>query len=282
MRKEADRKKRITRAIILVFVFAVTAAFFYWQNNDVALTHYDYTSTEIPVEFDGFTILQVSDLHNKEFGKDQEVLVSLTKEIAPDIIVITGDLIDSNHTDIEAAMDYIRQAVVIAPVYFVTGNHEMWSEEYTTLAADLEKSGVVILDNKSIILTKNGGEISLLGLPDGDVISKESEVVLASAGKEFCILLSHRPELLNEYALENADLVLAGHAHGGQFRIPCLGGLFAPDQGLFPKYTSGIYTKADTAMVVSRGLGNSVIPVRIFNRPELVVVTLRVDPARTS
>ena len=272
---EASRKNRIKKAILLLFVFIVPGAFFCWQNNDVVVTKYDYINTEIPVDFDGFKILQVSDLHNKEFGTDQEVLVSLTKEIAPDIIVVTGDLIDSNHTDIDVVMEYISQAVLIAPVYFVTGNHEMWSEEYTTLAADLVKYGVVILDNKNIILTKNGGEISLLGLSDGDVISKESETVFDSAGNKFCILLSHRPELLKEYAQKGVDLVFAGHAHGGQFRIPYLGGLFAPTQGLFPKYTSGVYTEADTTMVVSRGLGNSVIPVRVFNRPELVVVTLR-------
>ena len=272
---EASKKNRIKKAIVLLFIFIVLGAFFYWQNNDVVVTQYDYTSTEIPDEFDGFRILQVSDLHNKEFGKDQEVLVSLTKAIAPDIIVVTGDLIDSNHTDIKAAIDYISQAVLIAPVYFVTGNHEIWSEQYTVLAVELVKYGVIILDNKSIILTRNGAEISLIGLPDGDVISKESETVFDFAGKIFCILLSHRPELLNEYAQKEVDLVFAGHAHGGQIRIPFLGGLFAPNQGLFPKYTSGIYTQADTTMVVSRGLGNSVIPVRVFNRPELVVVSLR-------
>ena len=272
---EASKKNRIKKAIVLLFIFIVPGAFFYWQNNDVVVTKYDYINTEIPVDFDGFKILQVSDLHNKEFGKDQEILVSLTKEIAPDIIVVTGDLIDSNHTDIKAAIDYISQAVLIAPVYFVTGNHEIWSEQYTVLAVELVKYGVIILDNKSIILTRNGAEISLIGLPDGDVISKESETVFDFAGKIFCILLSHRPELLNEYAQKEVDLVFAGHAHGGQIRIPFLGGLFAPNQGLFPKYTSGIYTQADTTMVVSRGLGNSVIPVRVFNRPELVVVSLR-------
>lgn len=224
MYKAGSSRKWITKAILLLSVFIVLGAFFYWQNNDVVVTQYDYTSTEIPDEFDGFRILQVSDLHSKEFGRKQEVLVSLTKKIAPDIIVVTGDLIDSYHTDIKAAMDYISQAVLIAPVYFVTGNHEMWSEQYMTLAAELVKYGVIVLDNKSIIFTGNGGEISLLGLPDGDVISKESEAVLDSAGKKFCILLSHRPELLNEYAQKEVDLVFAGHAHGGQFRFPFLGG----------------------------------------------------------
>jgi len=259
---------------MLLFILIFLGAFFYWQNNDVVVTKYDYTNTEIPVEFDGFTILQVSDLHNNEFGKNQEVLVSLTKKIAPDIIVVTGDLIDSNHTDIETAMDYISQAVLIAPVYFVTGNHEIWSEQYAPLAAELVKCGVTILNNDSIILAQDGAEIALLGLPDGDIISKESEEVLKTNNKGFCILLSHRPELLNEYAKENIDLVFTGHAHGGQFRIPFLGGLYAPNQGLLPKYTNGVYKEDDTTMVVSRGLGNSVIPVRIFNRPELVVVTL--------
>lgn len=255
-------------------VIALLFVFCYWQNNDIVVTSLDYSNSEIPDAFDEYVILQVSDLHNKQFGDNQSALLMLTKKITPDMIVITGDLIDSGDTDIDAALDYVRGAVLIAPVYFVTGNHEVWSDQYGTLAGELVKCGVTILQNSRETIQIDGEEITLIGLADCSTISPDSESIFDTDDNGFSILLSHRPELFEEYAKRDVDLVFTGHAHGGQFRIPYLLGAFSPDQGIFPKYTSGMYTKAKTGMAVSRGLGNSVIPVRIFNRPELIVVTL--------
>lgn len=261
---------------------ACLAGFFYWQNNHLVTTSISYLHPKLPDSFQGYTILHISDLHNKPFGANQKRLVQATKRINPDLIVITGDLIDSKRTDIDIAMNYIEQAAAEAPTYYVTGNHEKWSGVYAKLEDRLRNAGVVIMDDRRVELTKGDDTIALLGLQDPAftpaISDRELEQKLAavrpSQPDELTVLLSHRPEKLQLYASTGIDLVLSGHAHGGQFRIPFVGGLIAPDQGLFPRYTSGLHVEGDTSMIVSRGLGNSIIPVRILNRPELVVVTL--------
>ena len=279
------RKDRRKKMFIICLGLLLLILFFYWQNNDIVITKSVYSASGVPKAFDGFKILQISDLHNKEFGKNQSELMKHTKKLQPDIIVVTGDLIDSHRTDLAVSMEYISQAVKVAPVYYVTGNHEKRSELYTTLEKQLFNAGVNLLDNRSILLERNQEAIALAGMEDPYLLPKEYgrdailEDILSSVSGEvpagFKILLSHRPELIDLYAKHGFDLVFSGHAHGGQFRLPGFGGVIAPGQGLFPKYTSGVIKKNQTSMYVSRGLGNSVIPVRIFNRPELVVVTLR-------
>lgn len=280
-KKSKGGRKILIGVICILFILPV---FFYWQNNDIVVTKHEFTNSAIPDSFQGYQILQISDLHNKEFGKNQKRLIKHTAKIDPDIIVITGDLIDCNRTNIEIAMDYINQAIHIAPIYYVPGNHEKWSGVYPELTEHLQNAGVVILDNDATTLYNNGDEINLLGLMDPDFMASDTNTsttvrevldnLITMRPSNFTILLSHRPELVSIYAEKQIDLVFSGHAHGGQFRIPFVGGVVAPNQGFFPEYTSGVVVKADTSMVVSRGLGNSIVPVRIFNRPELVVVTL--------
>lgn len=208
------------------------------------------------------------------------------KSASPDIIVITGDLIDRREYDLDIAIAFIKGAVDIAPVYYVSGNHEAWSGKYALIKEKLIANGVIVLDNKAFELKKGDESIQILGLSDPDFLTSDyldgtdnreilKQLKIWSNGESFKILLSHRPELLNLYFENNIDLIFTGHAHGGQFRIPGIGGLVAPDQGFFPKYTSGSYKKGMSTMFVSRGLGNSIIPIRIFNRPEIVVVTLK-------
>jgi hypothetical protein len=284
-----NKKSKGNRKMLFGFitVLLILLLFFYWQNNDIVVTKQEYTNSAIPDSFQGYQILHVSDLHNKEFGKNQKRLIKHTTNIDPDLIVITGDIIDSNRTNISVVMDYINQAIQIAPIYYVSGNHEKWSGVYPELTERLQNAGVVILDNDSTIIESNGDKINLFGLMDPDfmpsdsnastVILEELDNLIAKSQSDFTILLSHRPELISVYAEKEIDLVFSGHAHGGQFRIPFIGGFIAPNQGFFPKYTSGVAVKEGTSMIVSRGLGNSIIPVRIFNRPELVVVTLSND-----
>lgn len=202
----------------------------------------------------------------------------MTKDADPDIILITGDIIDSGDPDIEAAMDYVDTAVQIAPVYFVAGNHESRSGLYTVLSERLIAAGVILLDNQSVYLEKGDEQIAITGIQDPDFFKSDSAFIDTLATLEnpdcFSILLSHRPEMMEQYAEDGYDLVFAGHAHGGQIRFPFMSGIYAPDQGFFPEYSSGMYTVEDTSMIVSRGLGNSIIPLRIFNQPELVLVTL--------
>lgn len=286
--KKLKRKKRRG---VLTALLAILAAFFiwvYWGNTSIQTTQISINSGKIPASFNGFRIAQVSDLHNAEFGENQSKLLQMVKNISPDMIAVTGDLIDSSHTDVEKAMDFINGAVKIAPVYYVTGNHEAWTDKYENLKEQMTKSGVIILSDQGITIKRNGSLIWLLGLNDPDftikhdmfgedaamIDTKLKDMQKQSVNGEYTILLSHRPELFDVYVTNNIDLVLSGHAHGGQIRLPFIGGLVAPNQGLFPKYTAGVYEKNQTNMVVSRGLGNSIAPVRINNRPELVVITL--------
>lgn len=242
-----------------------------WGNSALTLTEYSVQSSDLPAAFDGFQIAQVSDLHNVEFGSDNQKLLVLLKASRPDLIAVTGDLLDSRRTDLEAAVDFLREAVNIAPVYYVPGNHESRiPESYARLKAAMEALGVVILENESQFFEKGGQSFTITGLLDPDFEAATPE--LTSEG--FQLVLSHRPELFDWYTQQCFDLVLAGHAHGGQFRLPLIGGLFAPHQGFFPKYDSGIYTGGDTTMIVSRGLGNSLFPLRFNNQPELILITL--------
>lgn len=273
--------KKIAIGAITALILIV--AFLYWQNNDIVTTNINIENSKIPNNFDKFKILQVSDLHNKEFGKNQEKLVNLTKEINPDIIVVTGDAIDSRRTNMDIAIDYLSQVAKIYPTYYVTGNHERRISDYNKFEESLIKSKVKVLNNQFENIKIGNEEISLIGMKDISFITSDDKSVeylsiLNNIKKEtnnnFTILLSHRPDIIDVYSKANVDLVFTGHAHGGQIRLPFTDGLFAPNQGLLPKYTSGKFKEDNTEMIVSRGLGNSLFPFRIFNRPELIVTTL--------
>lgn len=270
-------KKRQTRkwAFILLLSFILWTI---WGNTRIQVTNSTINSETLPESFDGYTIAQVSDLHNKNWGT---TLVQLLQQENPDIIVITGDLIDSSKTDIPIAIEFISQIKNIAPIYYVTGNHEARSQQYELLAQQLLEQDVTILDNERTILQVNEDEILLLGLQDpsfaADNNLSATQSVIDELVRDFDgykILLSHRPELFDFYVQNDIDLAFTGHAHGGQFRIPFVGGLVAPNQGWFPSYTAGVYQEDTTNMVVSRGLGNSIIPFRINNQPELVMIHL--------
>ncbi|MDD4568858.1 MAG: metallophosphoesterase [Tepidanaerobacteraceae bacterium] len=266
-------KHKKTRIIFIVAaIIATTSIFCLWQNNAITTTEIDYSNTKIPDEFNGFRIVHISDLHNKKFGKNQERLLRKIRAVSPDIIVVTGDLIDRRKYDLDTAIVFINGAIKIAPVYYVSGNHEAWSGDYENISSKLLSCGVQILDDNKVKLIKGQGKIEILGLSDPDFLTSyyidgtnssrlKEHLKGLSDDSVFQILLSHRPELFDLYADKNIDLIFSGHAHGGQFRFPFIGGLVAPDQGLFPKYTSGVYTQNQSTLIVSRGLGNSIIPI---------------------
>ncbi|WP_033166525.1 metallophosphoesterase [Clostridium sp. KNHs205] len=280
------RKYRLSLVVILLLLLCFGL---YWGDNAIKTDYISIFSNKLPEAFEGFKILQISDLHNKEFGKDQAVLLRNIEKAEPDIIVVTGDLIDSRRTNIDKAMDFIRGAVKLAPVYYVTGNHEGLTEEYSELEQQLIQTGVILLKNKLIQLKYKGAAISMAGINDpvyemvtGNyngfseklILEEQLEGIKEGRTDRYTVLLAHRPEFIDTYAQYGIDLVFSGHAHGGQFRLPFIGGLIAPGQGLFPKYTSGKYNKKNTTEIVSRGLGNSIIPLRVFNRPQILVCTL--------
>ena len=281
-----DFRKKTRVAVSFTILIVIFAIFCVYQNNSIVVTEANYFNPNIPSQFDGYKIVHISDLHNKMFGVDQRELLNKVEGLSPDIIVVTGDLIDRRKYDLDTAMTFISGAVELAPVYCVSGNHEALSGKSPQIKEGLAEAGGSILDNTAVELTRGESSVNILGLADpsflpsndsdGARISKlAKQLNLLVREDTFNILLSHRPELFDLYCEHNIDLVFAGHAHGGQIRIPLIGGLVAPQQGLFPKYTTGSYTEATTTMFVSRGLGNSIFPVRIFNRPEIVAVTLK-------
>lgn len=273
------------KIIIIVFIMIGAVLFILWQNNDIVTSKIDYSNSKLPKEFNGYKIVHISDLHNKRFGKGQKRLLKKVEAACPDIIVVTGDLIDRRRYDLETALIFINGAMKIAPVYYVPGNHEAWSGQYDNIKYELSSLGVEVLDDVKMELTEGKGKIEILGLSDpafltdsyskGTNLSKlEENLINMSDDSIFQILLCHRPELFHLYANANIEIAFSGHAHGGQFRLPFIGGLIAPCQGFFPKYTSGVHEEKQSTLVISRGLGNSIIPIRIFNRPEIIVLTL--------
>ena len=278
MKKRRSRRSRI----IVIGLLLLLISWIIWTNINITTTQLTITNQKIPAEFEGYKIAQVSDLHNRRWGNK---LTDRLRDEQPDIIVITGDLVDSRHTDFDAAMEFIDGAKEIAPIYYVTGNHEARLSNYKELAQRLADAGVHMMDDTAEQIEKGSAKITLAGLQDPEFVERDPDKGLRESiaatklgslltGDDYHIVLSHRPELIGGYAEAGADLVFTGHAHGGQVRIPLVGGLIAPNQGFFPEYTEGVYSEGPLDMVVSRGLGNSVIPVRINNMPELVIVTL--------
>lgn len=260
-----------------------------WANARVWNARVEIRDEKIPAAFDGFVLCQVSDVHNEARGEGNAALLRALREAAPDLICITGDFLDSRRTDLDFALELAGQLAEIAPAVYATGNHEARRMDLSALEAGLAALGVQVLRDDWMPLARGGEEIALLGLDDPGFSAGEDwtlaegldqtqarlSALLAQAGDRFSLVLSHRPELLPAYAEAGADLVLSGHAHGGQVRLPGIGGLFAPGQGILPRLTSGVYARGETRLVVSRGLGNSAFPLRVFNPPEIVTVTLR-------
>lgn len=269
------------------------------QNHALELTGYKYKCEKIPVSFDGFRIVQLSDMHNCVYGNEADELIKMARQNKPDIIVITGDSFDSRRRQYFDSLDIIKKLPSICPVYLVTGNHEELSPDLREIfMSEIEKAGVKVLDGETLKIRKGEEEIYLSGVSDFTSFAVEKgllskaldknldceeleemknafrEKVKAFSEKKpegFNILLSHRPEMNEVYSENNYDLVFCGHAHGGQFRIPPVGAIYSPGQGFLPKYSEGPHLLGNTTMIVSRGLGNSSFPIRINNRPEIVV-----------
>ena len=256
---------------------AVLVAFTAWQTQALELNTCVVTSQQLPDAFAGYRIAHVSDLHNGELGKGNEKLLTLLRQAEPDMIAITGDLIDSRNTDVEIALAFAAEAVQIAPCYYVTGNHEARiPAAFRELWQGLTELGVTVLQDESLLLERSGETITLIGVDDPGFlgISMDRRLAQLIPLESFSILLSHRPEYFETYVQSGAELVLSGHAHGGQIRLPFVGAVIAPNQGFFPEYSEGMYTDGGTHMVVSRGIGNSVVPFRFLNPPEVVLVIL--------
>ncbi|OPJ55859.1 metallophosphoesterase [Alkalithermobacter paradoxus] len=263
---------------ILIF----TIGFLYFNNNYIVTRKIDIHSRKTPLELNDFKIVQISDLHSKSFGKNQRKLINSVKNQKPNLIVLTGDMVDRRRYNEKPVIDLVKEVIKIAPTYYITGNHEIWSGNFNQLQNKLTSIGVRVLRNEIEEIKIGNEKIYIMGLDYPHGSKDDKEIVENTLTKlhsniendKFKILLAHRPDLIDTYSIFPLDLVFSGHAHGGQIRLPFMGGVIAPHQGFLPKYTSGLYKKHNTQMVVSRGLGNSLSPFRVFNFPEIITVTL--------
>ena len=279
------KTRRWIAAIAAAAVLSLLGWALVWGNTALVRADVLVCSNGIPEAFDAYRIVQISDLHDAQIGENNEKLIAMTAETEPDCIVLTGDFVDSSRFHPELSLSVAESLVKIAPVYYVSGNYEaiLPDEDYQALTDGLRGLGVCVLEDESAELTRDGQSIRLIGLTDigfhpGTLEEKKDALRTALSAllpeDEFSVTLAHRPELMDVYTECGAPLVLSGHAHGGQIRLPGIGGLIAPGQGLFPKYTEGKYEENGTTLVVSRGIGNSVLPLRVNDRPQIVVVQL--------
>lgn len=253
--------------ILAAAAFAALTAVFVWFNNRcIKTTRY---RVEIP-DSPKLKIVHLSDLHGKAFGRGNSKLVARVKAEAPDFIAFTGDIIHLyTPKNKEVALAAVSALKEIAPFIYVAGNHEMRNKGYRFLRRDLKEAGAEVLDDNTTLVSG----ITVVGLNGASLRNDKINKITPDVSPK--ILLAHEPQFFEKYARAGYDLVLCGHAHGGQWRIPFTGvGLYAPGQGKFPKYTSGVHASGKTKMIISRGLGNSEFPLRLFNRPEIVVIEI--------
>lgn len=267
--------KKSVKIILIVLCMLLLALFIgwvLWANTALEKNQFMLTEANLPDEFDGLRIAHVSDLHSAEMGKGNVKLIGMLKEMQPDIIMITGDLMDCRDTETTVALAFAREAVMIAPCYYVTGNHEVRlpADLYSQLMDGLTSAGVTVLMDEAAQLIRGDESITIVGQAWGD-----ADVCTNTDLNGYSILLAHTPEFFDLYAEAGFDLVLSGHNHGGQFRLPFVGGLYTPGQGLFPAYDAGHYTQGNTDLIVSRGIGNSTFPFRFNNRPEVILIELK-------
>lgn len=275
----------LTALIILALIAAAAAFLIKDSRDDLEISRYEVKSQKLPESFDGFKIVQLSDLHGAEFGEDGMELVEKVKELEPDMIALTGDFV-TDEGDLAAVEKLAARLVKLCPVYFVSGNHEFGSGLAVKVRNILERAGVKYLSNEYLTISRGEDGILLGGVEDplayADMLSPDelAQKMNDAAPDAFKILLGHRNYWMTEYPELPVDLIFCGHAHGGLIRIPGVGGLIGTDRRLFPDFDAGEYNNGRYTLIVSRGLGNSVPIPRVFNRPEIVCVELSSAYAR--
>ena len=275
----------LTALIILALIAAAAAFLIKDSRDDLEISRYEVKSQKLPESFDGFKIVQLSDLHGAEFGEDGMGLVEKVKELEPDIIALTGDFV-TDEGDLAAVEKLAARLVKLCPVYFISGNHEFGSGLAVKVRNILERAGVKYLSNEYLTISRGEDGILLGGVEDplayADMLSPDelAQKMNDAAPDAFKILLGHRNYWMTEYPELPVDLIFCGHAHGGLIRIPGVGGLIGTDRRLFPDFDAGEYNNGRYPLIVSRGLGNSVPIPRVFNRPEIVCVELSSAYAR--
>ena len=283
MAKHTQKRRPLSGVLTLLVLTALAALFLRWSNTSLQTSYFDPVFADLPAGFDGCRVVVLGDLHSTVFGEGSSRLLDTVREAEPDYIFLVGDLLDVYH---DMPADYAAQTAgglsAIAPTYYVTGNHEWAVGGVPELKETLAAHGVTVLSNQFLTLERNGDAIVLAGIddPNGYADQKTPEQVAAevytACGDPFWILLAHRNNLfVPQYSLLGADLVVSGHGHGGIIRLPFTDGLLSVDRTFFPTCTAGLYEENGSRLFVTRGLGNSGSTFRLFNRPEVAVLTLR-------
>lgn len=289
--------KKYRKFIYILLIAIILVIFWLWQNDSMKVTRFILNYENLPHEFNGYKIVQISDLHGKYFSNKNKGLSNKIKSLSPDILFCTGDMMSSNKYDGEAFIDFLDEFNNHCPVYMCLGNHEQIAsmitgeDYYSNYIQKIKDRGVIILDNERTTLKKNDDSISISGLTlalyrysrrdtdyyDEDLFLTKADINTSIGEPEpgFNILLAHNPVYFNEYSSWGADLVLSGHVHGGIIQVPFKGGLLSPEHVFFPKYDAGLFGIKDSKIVVNRGLGSSGINLRLFNRPDITYIELR-------
>lgn len=273
--------RRRKTAALLVLTALLAAGFLLWGNCSLQTTETALVSPALPPAFDGLRIVELADLHGRVFGRGSRRLLAAVRRAEPDLICIDGDLFDE-HTDLAMLPPLLRGLCAIAPVYYVTGNHEWRVPGLRGILAQMRACGVTVLQDDWRVLRRGEDALIVAGTDDpcGPAERKTPAELIAdiraeAGGAAFLLLLTHRNDQLPQWSALGVQAVLAGHCHGGVVRLPFVGGLFGTDRRLFPAWDAGLYRQGETALYVSRGLGYTNVHFRLFNRPEVAVIVLR-------
>lgn len=272
--------KKIRRLLALLALFALAAGFVYWQNFTLQVETVELFFESLPPQFDGLRVAELSDLHGRSFGKNNVRLLRTLQKARPDMICICGDLFDEK-TDLTMLEPLLSGLTDIAPVYYVTGNHEWQVKNLREILQKMRAWGVTVLENEERVLSRGGAEMVVAGVHDpcGPYDMKTPAALVrelrSAQGNDFILMLSHRNDELTMWSQLGVQLVLSGHCHGGVVRLPFVGGVFGTRRELFPEYDAGVYRQDGTTLFVSRGLGYTNVHFRLFNRPHVPIMILR-------
>ena len=273
--------RRRKTAVLLVLTALLAAGFLLWGNCSLQTTETALVSPALPPAFDGLRIVELAALHGRVFGRGSRRLLAAVRRAEPDLICIDGDLFDE-HTDLAMLPPLLRGLCAIAPVYYVTGNHEWRVPGLRGILAQMRACGVTVLQDDWRVLRRGEDALIVAGTDDpcGPAERKTPAELIADIRAEageaaFLLLLTHRNDQLPQWSALGVQAVLAGHCHGGVVRLPFVGGLFGTDRRLFPAWDAGLYRQGETVLYVSRGLGYTNVHFRLFNRPEVAVIVLR-------
>lgn len=272
--------KKIRRLLALLALFALAAGFVYWQNFTLQVEPVELFFESLPPQFDGLRVAELSDLHGRSFGKNNVRLLRTLQKARPDMICICGDLFDEK-TDLTMLEPLLTGLTDIAPVYYVTGNHEWQVKNLRKILQKMRAWGVTVLENEGRVLSRGGAEMVVAGVHDpcGPYDMKTPAALVrelrSAQGNDFILMLSHRNDELAMWSQLGVQLVLSGHCHGGVVRLPFVGGVFGTRRELFPEYDAGVYRQDGTTLFVSRGLGYTNVHFRLFNRPHVPIMILR-------